>query len=222
MIRHLGLVFFLTTIVTQCFAQNGHIKYAVKIVSEHPMAKLLSVGTEVEIAFKPTHTRLEASTAAQSNFVRVTVSHKSGVGVVLAKTINDKKAMRVSNKEKNELLKNFDQLTRNPIKKVATEKVIKGYTCQKVLIRDAVSKTDYIVYVTPEIKPTADPFLKQLYDYLGGMPLKVLVRNKEATIQLTASMVSIKEPAAKLFKLSIPSDFKLVTVEDLKRTAAIR
>jgi len=186
------------------------------------MAKLLSVGTQLEVAFKPTHTRLEASTAAQSNFVRVTVSQKSGVGVVLAKTINDKKAMRVTNKEKNELLKNFDQITRNPIKKVAAEKVIEGYTCQKVLIRDAVSKTDYILYVTPEIKPTSDPFLKQLYTYLGGMPLKVLARNKEATIQLTASMVSVKEPAAKLFKLVIPSDFQVVTVEDLKRTSTIR
>ena len=217
----------LTTILLAFFALNfsnaqsviteGYISYSASIDSEEPAAALLAVGTSLEVAFKGYRTKIVAKAAG--NTVSIVGDHKTKTGLSLMDIMGERKAVKLTSKELDKANKELEKLSDKPMRYTESTKVIAGYTCQKVFMKDKESGANIILYLTNKIKPKNDALVKTLIGEIKGFPLGVVVRKDDTTVSLMATSVTSKTPSDGAFSTKVPSDYTLTTFEELENTA---
>lgn len=196
---------------------EGYISYSVNVESDQAIASMLGVGTSLELAFKGNFTKAVAKVAG-SNTVTVIADHQKKAGISLMDIMGEKTAVKLTQEKMDEAKANMDKISDNPMRYTDETKDIAGYTCKRVLLKHKESGANVVLYITDQIKPQNDPFAKILMSEIKGFPLGIVIKKDETTVRIMADKVSSKTPSESAFSLSIPGDYKLTTLDDLKNS----
>lgn len=209
-------------VMAQSNISNGYIKYNVTIESDLPVAALLSMGTTLEIAFKDQQTKAVAKTVGGTNTIQAIANYQTTKGISLLDIMSEKKAVKLGATEYQKAKESIALLANNPMRITESTKVIAGYTCKKILMKDKQTGASIILYVTDKIKPQGDILAQQLIKIVKGFPLRVIVRQENTIVHLTATTVTSQTPSERAFSQEIPSGYKITTVKELEATAQHR
>jgi len=196
---------------------EGYISYSVSVESDQAIASLLGMGSSLELAFKGNFTKAVAKVAS-TNTVTVIADHQKKAGISLMDIMGEKTAVKLTQEKMDEAKANMNNISDKPMRYTEETKDIAGYTCKRVLMKHKESGANVVLYITDQIKPQNDPFAKLLISEIKGFPLGIVIKKDETTIRIMADKVSSKTPNESAFSLSIPSDYKLTTMDDLKKS----
>lgn len=213
-------MFLAVAIQAQSTITDGYISYSVSIDSDEPAAALLGVGTSLEIAFKGSYTKAVAKAAGST--VSIVADHKKEMGLALGDILGEKKALKLTPKEFSKAKEDLNKSGDNPMRFTDDTKTIAGYTCKKILMKDKESGANIIIYVTDKINPKNDPFAQALKADLKGFPLGIVVRKDGTTVRVTADKVTRQTPSSGAFSLNVPSEYEVVTLDELEEDAKDR
>ena len=209
------LVVFFSSAFAQSTTNKGYISYNVAVDSDQPAAMFFAMGTSLELAFKGEKTKVIAKVG--TNTVKITADNSISKAISLMDVLNDKKAVKMTEKDFAEAKKGLADLKSNPKKFTEETKTIAGYTCKKVLMKDTKSGTNIIIYVTNKIKPEGE-MAQELFNQFKGFPLGIMARNQGTTVRITAKKVSTAAPSDSVFSMAVPEGYKLTTVKELENT----
>jgi hypothetical protein len=201
----------------QSTISDGYISYSISIDSDQPGASLFAVGSSLEVAFKGYNTKIVAKNAGGS--VSFVGDNKSVKGLALIDIMSEKMAIKLGSKDQQKAKEEMAKISDNPIRHTEDTKVIAGYTCQKVFMKDKKSGANIILYITDKIKPKNDDLAKVLIGKIKGFPLGIVVRKDNTTLRLTATTVSTRTPSDGAFSVSVPTGYTVKTIEELEEEA---
>ncbi|GAA4912833.1 hypothetical protein [Mucilaginibacter defluvii] len=92
-------------------------------------------------------------------------------------------------------------------------KVISGFNCKKVTVKDSKSGSSYEAWVTNDIKIPATSF-SHTFKEIGGVPVQFTALQQGQAVNVTLKSVTDQKVAAGFF--GIPKDFEKITLTDLK------
>lgn len=203
----------------QSTLSDGYINYAISVDSDEPAAAFLTIGSSLEVAFKGAKTKAVAKVAGGTNSVSIVANHQAKAGLSLMDVMGEKKALKLTKDQFDKVRIDMEKVGGNPMRVTDDTKIIAGYTCKKVLMKDKESGANIILYLTNKITPQGDPFAQLLIGKIKGFPLGIVVRKDGTTVRVMAEKVSSRTPSDGAFSLTVPSDYELTTVSNLENSA---
>lgn len=215
------LVALLMSFATLSFGQStitdGYISYGVDINSDQPMVAMFASGSSLEMAFSGNKSKVVAKVAG-SNTVSLIADNGLSKALALMDVMGDKKAVKLDKSNFADAKKQLQNFKNNPQKLSDETKVIEGYTCKKILMKDKESGASIIFYVTDKIQPQGE-LAKDFMAHFKGFPLGIVVRQGSTTVRLTANKISDKVPSSNLFSQAIPDGYEMSTIKELEEKA---
>ncbi len=206
------LTLFLFTVANSQITE-GHISYTIVSSTKNPeMEMFLSMmdSSKMEVYFTKDKTSAKMTMGMLMTVTTITDS-KLNEMLMLMEGNGEKRAVKspiqVANKDsiKNKIVL-FDET-----------KIIQNYVCKKAIITDSLGISS-IYWYTSQISASLEG---QSYfnSLIPGFPLEYEIINGDLKMILTATNIENKISKDKLkliFKLDVPSDYTVVTIEELK------
>ena len=195
----------------------GQITYKIDFSSEDEQLKAtlgFLQGSKMEVYYQDQFTRSEMSMGSMMTISTITDSI-GDVVIVLMDGINGKTALKSPMSEMEQL---EDSTIANPIY-LEEYKEILGFSCQKVIVENAVGeKSNY--WITKEISAIRAG-QNYLSDEVDGFPLEFELYNKGLKMHLTAINYSNNLEGLntkELFNSYIPKGYRILSKEELFQT----
>ena len=195
----------------------GQITYKIDFSSEDEQLKAtlgFLQGSKMEVYYQDQFTRSEMSMGSMMTISTITDSI-GDVVIVLMDGINGKTALKSPMSEMEQL---EDSTIANPIY-LEEYKEILGFSCQKVIVENAVGeKSNY--WITKEISAIRAG-QNYLSDEVDGFPLEFELYNKGLKMHLTAINYSNNLEglnSKELFNSYIPKGYRILSKEELFQT----
>lgn len=211
--KHLLLsILFLAVVGTSIAQTTGQISYSMDFASDNPemaMALPMMQGSTMELYFKPEKSKIEMTMGTFMKMNTVT-DVKADKGLVLMEMMGNKTAteMKLSDADKKE---NMEE----PKVEITSEtKDIIGYKCTKTISRDA-DGNETIMWIATDLKASLKGQQQFGSSKINGVPLEFSTVNNGMTIHFIATKFT-KKVDKKIFSLSIPEGYTVMTEEDLK------
>ena len=181
-------------------AQNGHlskaypdlsISYQLQVDSEQPMLGILLSGATCRMAFTDKHSSLSGEDALQQMSLRAYQDARSNEGLLLMQIFGKKQYIELEASNSSDLLSTFDTYA-DQLRKTNVTKEVAGWLCIKKVGRFVINdqSVDVVVYVADINYTGSHPTYGSIYKKLGGIPLRILVRNEYGIFQLEAQKIT--------------------------------
>ena len=196
---------------------EGHITYKIDITSDNPdMQAALSMmqGSLLDIYFMGQSTRAEMKMGSMMNMTSIT-NEKSGDVLMLMSGMIGFNAIKTSMKE---LEAQNQEKPKIDISLIDEKKDVLGYICKKAIITDEQGN-ESVFWYTEDIV-VSKKGQNYLNEEVPGFPLEYDINASGMKMTMIASSVATslkKKEKEELFTLDIPSGYKEMTLDDLKK-----
>lgn len=196
---------------------EGHIAYKIDMTSDNPdMQAAISMmqGSLLDVYFMGQSTRAEMKMGSMMNMTSIT-NERSGDVLMLMSGMIGFNAIKTSMKE---LEAQNVEKPKIEISLIGEKKEILGFICYKAILTDEQGYESTFWY-TEEIVASKKG-QNYLNDQVPGFPLEYDINTAGMKMTMIASSVSTslkKKEKEELFTLDIPSGYKEMTLDDLKK-----
>lgn len=194
-------------------AQDFSIKYDIKLSSSDPEVKaqlgmLQNSTLEVLTSGKKSRTAMSMGGLMTTTTI---IDGDKGKGLMMMDGMMGRQAAKIDE------LPNNDEVTSDvEIELIDETKTILGYECKKAVIYGDEG-TELIYWYTDKIQLKDGVLAQYVRNGIPGLPLQFVIQQPQITMEFVASEFTEKIGKTKgQFDLSIPKDFKEVSIDDIK------
>ncbi len=212
--KHLLLsILFLAVVGTSIAQTTGQISYSMDFSSDNPdmaMAIPMMQGSTMDLYFIPEKSKIDMT---MGTFMKMNtiVDVKADKALMLMEVMGNKTATEMKELSKED---KTEKAAEPKIEVTSETKDIIGYKCTKTISRDA-DGNETIMWIASDLKASLKGHQQFGNSKISGVPLEFTAVNNGMTIHFIATKFE-KKVDKKLFSLSVPEGYTVVTEEDLK------
>lgn len=207
----------LSTITSVAQIAEGHVAYKIDISTDEPDMQMvvgMMQNSSLDIYFKEKSTRAEMKMGTMMTMTTITNEKSNEMLMLMGGMVGN-----------NAILTNLDELdaqkaTEKPsytVELIDEKKTIADYSCSKAILTDE-DGNEMVFWYTDQIE-ISKKGQNYLYEDVPGFPMEYVINNKGLKMAMTVTKIDQKldKKSADLFDMKIPSGYKEMTLEDLKK-----
>ena len=177
------------------------ISYSMQVNSDQPMLGLLLSGAACTLAHTDQWSSIFFEDAMKQMTVYAVQNATDDNGIIKMDMFGKKQYIKLSNSSSSDVVSTFKEYAEQ-MKKTDVIKEVAGWPCQKHVGRFTINskKVDMVVYLAKINYTGSHPIYSAIYESLGGVPLRILVRNEYGIFQLAANKVQLSEDIKPILK----------------------